>query len=88
MTDKEYERILDEVAGEIAGEPAEDTTSHIDPRFTETRTGPTPNGGDYSVAYYYDEEGNPCTKAEASAVNIIEYNKEGSRINECYGVLK
>ncbi len=83
MTDKEFERLLDEVAGERA----ENVTLQPDPRFTETAYGKTPNGGDYSVAYYYDSSGSPCVKSEAATVNIVEYTKDGDRINECYGVL-
>lgn len=84
MTDEEFDKLLDEVAGERAEvrEPLRD------PRFTETSNNPTPSGGDYSVAYYYDENGKPCVKAEAYRVNIIEYMKNGTRINETYGILR
>lgn len=84
MTDKDFEKLLDEVAGERA----ENVTAKPDPRYTETIMGKTINGGDYSVAYYYNSDGNPCKKSEAAAVNIVEYSKDGKRINECYGVLK
>lgn len=84
MTDKELDKLLDEVAGERA----ENVTMQPDPRYTETIWGKTLNGGDYSVAYYYNSDGNPCKKSEATAVNIVEYTKDGERINECYGVLK
>ena len=83
MTDKEFERLLDEVAGERADKP----TQQADHRFTERQDGATPNGGDYSIAYYYDRDGNPCTKGKAEAVNIIEFSKDGHRINEAYGLL-
>ncbi len=83
MTDKEFERLLDD----IAGERANTSTQHPDPRFTERQDGATPNGGDYSVAYYYDKDGNPCTKENAVAVNIIEFLNNGQRVNETYGLL-
>ena len=83
MTDKEFEKLLDEVAGERA----ENVTLQPDPRYTETVMGKTINGGDYSVAYYYDANGHPCTKSEATAVNIVEYTKDGGFVNECYGIL-
>ena len=83
MTDKDFEKLLDEVAGE----QAENVTLQPDPRFTETKIGPTPSGGDYSVAYYYDSNGTPCTKSEATAVNIVEYTKDGGFVNDCYGIL-
>lgn len=84
MTDKEFERLLDEAAGERADNIAEKP----DPRFTKTIQGRTPNGGAYSTAYYYDKDGQPCVKAKAKSVNIVEFSEEGERINETYGVLK
>lgn len=84
MTDVEFDRILDSVAGDrdVNAKQAPD------PRFTEKREGKTVNGGDYSIAYYYDNDGRPCVKAKAKKVNIVEYLNDGSRVNECYGVLK
>ena len=32
---------------------------------------PTPSGGDYSIAYYYDEDGIPCVKSKADFVNKL-----------------
>lgn len=84
MTDEEFERLLDE----DAGERAEEVEMTRDPRFTETHYGPTPNGGAYSVAYYYDEEGIPCRRETATSVNIIEYCEEGYRIYETYALLR
>lgn len=83
MTDREFERLLDEVAGERA------TNIPIEPdaRFTERADGPTINGGAYSIAYYYDQQGNPCRREDAASVNIIEFSKEGMRINETYATL-
>lgn len=82
MTEEEFESLLDEVAGEQSSEKPK-----FDPRFCEKKEGATPNGGDYSVAYYYDKDGNPCLKEQANAVNIIEYSNSGERINETYGLL-
>ena len=82
MTDQEFNRRLDE----FLGEPVK-TEQVADPRFTEKRIHKTPNGGDYSIAYYYNAEHRPCVKAEAAFVNIVEYTKNGERINENYGVL-
>ncbi len=83
MTDRELDKLLDEVAGERA----ENVTLEVDPRFTEKQTGSTPNGGDYCIAYYYDADHNPCIKEEASYVNIVEYTNDGKRVDECYGVM-
>lgn len=84
MTDEEFERLLDE----DAGERAEEVEMERDPRFTETHYGLTPSGGAYSVAYYYGEDGMPCRREEAVRVNIVEYSKEGYRINETYALLR
>lgn len=54
---------------------------------TERIEGKTPSGGDYSIAYYYDAQRNPCSKHKAVFVNIVEYTKAGNRVNECYGRL-
>ena len=58
-----------------------------DTEFTETHKGPTPSGGVYSTAYFYDEDGCPCKREEASFMNIVEYSAEGARINEHYGMI-
>ena len=58
-----------------------------DTEFTETHKGLTPSGGVYSTAYFYDEDGCPCKREEASFMNIVEYSAEGARINEHYGMM-
>lgn len=80
MTEAEYDKKFDSIAGERAKIPAETP----DPLITETSYGLTPNGGDYSVAYYFDGDGNPCPKQNAKSVNIVEYSGDGRRINETY----
>lgn len=47
----------------------------------------TPSGGDLSIAYFYDENGTPCPRNMAHRMNIVEYKNDGTRVNECYGVL-
>lgn len=83
MTDREFEKQLEEVAGERAASVAIEP----DPRYTERADGPTINGGTYSIAYYYDLQGNPCRKEEAARVNIVEYTEKGERLNETYAIL-
>lgn len=83
MTDREFERLLDEVAGERA----DNIPQQHDVRFTERVDGLTINGGAYSIAYYYDQQGNPCRREDAASVNIIEYSEDGMRINETYATL-
>lgn len=55
---------------------------------TETREGPTPNGGVRSAAYYMDDEGNPADKAVATAVEFVEFDAEGREIFRTYGRLR
>jgi hypothetical protein len=55
--------------------------------FCEVHWHNTPSGGDLSVAYFFDKEGNKCDRANAYSMNIIEYTKDGRRVNEHYGVL-
>ena len=83
MSDKEWRRLVQE----LAGPRAENIEQKPDPRFTERHEGSTPLGGDYSIAYYYDEHYNPCIKAEAKHVNIVIYNSDGSRVDEVHGDL-
>lgn len=77
--------IVAEVDSSYDEESAENEES-VDSPYTERHDGPTPSGGDYSVAYYYNDDG-PCTKEQATRVNIVEYTKKGKRINEVYGIL-
>ena len=83
MSDAQWERLLDEVAGPRA----ETNKLAPDPRFTERQDEPTPSGGDYSIAYFYDVERRPCKRENAEYINIIEYKNDGTRINETYLVL-
>ena len=71
MTDKEFVALM----REIFGEPVFIPEKEPNPRFTERSDNPTPSGGDYSIAYYYDEDGFPCEKSKADFMNIVEYKK-------------
>lgn len=55
--------------------------------FIEIHNAPTPNGGDLSIAYFYDIERRPCKRKDAAFMNIVEYLNDGTRINEYYGKL-
>lgn len=79
MTFEEFEARIDEQMPN-KGIP-EDT------EFSETHKHKTPNGGDYSTAYFYDKDGNPCRKEQAAYMNIIEFTKDGTRVNESYGTI-
>lgn len=43
---------------------------------------PTPNGGVYSISYYYDKKGKPCGEKKASTVHIHEYDENDNLIIE------
>lgn len=60
---------------------------HEENPYLERKDIPTPNGGAYSVVYYYDEEGNPCQKINAKKIQIVEYTKNGERIMERNGFM-
>lgn len=49
--------------------------------------GKTPSGGVYSIAYYFDADGFPTCKENASIVHVVEYDKNDRRITETYGTL-
>ncbi len=85
MTNAEYETLLDEVALEVGGGYAKKSTQPIiDERFSEKRVGLTLSGGTYSIAFYYNNEGEPCLKEEATSIHIMEFDGKDRRINEVY----
>lgn len=49
----------------------------------ETKSGPTPNGGDKSTIYYQDSTGSPTDKSTAQKAEIIEY-KGDEEIHRTY----
>ena len=49
--------------------------------------GVTPNGGSYSVAYYFDNNDEPCPKQKAYRAEIIEYDNNDNRINTTYSLV-
>lgn len=53
----------------------------------EHRQGPTPSGGAYSIASYFDANGDPIAKADASSVSIVEYDADGGRLRETTGMI-
>lgn len=56
-----------------------------DTPYTKTEIGPTPNGGAFSRAYFYDKDMKPCVREDARFINIVEYDKDFHRVNETYG---
>jgi len=53
---------------------------------TEERiNSPTPNGGDYSIARYYDHRDMPAKKNKAKKVIITEYSGDDKVVFTTYG---
>lgn len=50
----------------------------------ECSTGPTPNGGAYSIARYLDADG-PADKGDATTVEISEHDDDGNVVHTTYG---
>ena len=52
---------------------------------SESHIGPTPSGGAYSTAYYFDKWQEPCKKEDAAYIHITEFDKDGRFINDVHG---
>lgn len=55
---------------------AEDSSDRIE--------GPTPNGGEYAIVYYYDENGKSCSKDLAIRSIAQEFDKNGKMLYETF----
>ena len=51
---------------------------------SERRDKPTPNGGDYSEIFYFDDDGNSVDKTVATKAVVKEYKNDGTLINEIF----
>ncbi len=47
----------------------------------EKKVWKTPNGGDYSIVYYFDKYGHPADKSVAVNCLCVEYDKNGETIH-------
>lgn len=45
----------------------------------------TPNGGDYSEIYYFDDDNNLIDEKQATKCVIRECKKDGELVNEIWG---
>ena len=54
----------------------------------ERREGPTPNGGAYSEAFYFNKDGVEVVIDDASRIIIKEYTEDGRLLETTYGSLK
>ena len=52
---------------------------------SERREGPTPAGGAYSIAHWFDADGTPCPRELATEVEIIEYDAQDAQVFRTYG---
>ena len=50
---------------------------------SERHDGPTPNGGVYSIAHFL-KDGKPVPKADATAMEIIEFDADGRQVHRTY----
>ena len=48
--------------------------------------GPTPNGGAYSIVHFF-AGGQSADKVDADAVEVVEYNADGTQLARTYGVV-
>lgn len=49
-------------------------------KTSERVEGPTPNGGVYSIAYFFNSEHKPCSKQEAAEVRVNEYDRDDKEV--------
>jgi hypothetical protein len=54
----------------------------------ERTEGPTPSGGAYSEAHFFDDDMNPVSKESATQIIIRECSKDGTLINTTHGILQ
>jgi hypothetical protein len=45
---------------------------------------PTPNGGEYSIAYYRAADGSPVAKQSASSIEVVEFDGFDRQIFRTY----
>lgn len=75
-------RLTREEEEAMFGGPDPEPSKYIPTEFSEKHDGPTPNGGAFSVGYFYDKNHKPCHRENARFINIIEYDENGIYINE------
>jgi uncharacterized protein (DUF2141 family) len=52
---------------------------------TQQRTeGPTPHGGAYAIAFFRDKDGNPCPKADAAGMEVVEFDADDNQVFRTY----
>ena len=43
---------------------------------------PTPNGGDYAIMFFYNNDGKSVSEKEATVIHVHEYTKDDKFIKE------
>ena len=57
----------------------------LPPGTYERIDGPTPAGGAYAIAYFFDDDGTACPEEDAVEMRIIEYDESDKSIAFTYG---
>ena len=56
--------------------------------YVVRKEGPTPCGGAYSEAVFFDKDGRRCKESEAFRIVIKEFKKKGKSLKSTYGFMK
>lgn len=67
------------------GEQRKDGFPPESDEYKEVHFGPTPLGGDVSIAYFFDKNGNHCKREDMAYMNIVIYTKDGKYVNSVSG---
>lgn len=57
-----------------------DTKTKVYKRVNE----PTPNGGVYSIMYFFNEKRTPTNRKNAKFIEVVEYDEKDNEINRVY----
>ena len=58
--------------------------NNVKENFYKKLDGPTPNGGKYTILYFYDRNGEKTTEKNAVNINAIEYDEEDNVLRTTY----
>lgn len=56
-------------------------------QFSKRIDGATPNGGQYSILYFRDNDGRPCVEKKAATVEAVEYTSDGDELFRTHAVV-
>lgn len=49
--------------------------------------GATPNGGQYAILYFRDNNGRPCSESKAATVEAVEYSADDVELFRTYAIV-